>query len=230
MFEPLPDPLSPADLALRTTLPLKPAPVTLQGQSVRMAPLDIARDAATLFAVCSGAPIALPGLEHPAYDAEALVWRYMFYGPFAAQEEMLPMLQAQAGAGDGLAFVVFEQASGQAVGMLNLMRNQPQNLCIELGSIWYSPAVQRTPVNTEATYLALRHCFDLGYRRVEWKCNTLNERSRRAALRMGFSFECVQEDHMIVKDRTRDTAWYRVLRREWPDVSRRLQTLLYGSC
>lgn len=230
MFAPLPDPLSPADLALRTALPLKPAPVTLEGRYVRMAPLDIERDAATLFTVSNGAPIALPGLEFPAYDAEELIWRYLFSGPFTAQEQMLPMLQAQAGAADGLPFTVFDQGSGHAVGMLNLMRNQPANLCIELGSIWYSAAVQRTPVNTEATYLALRHCFALGYRRVEWKCNTLNERSRRAALRMGFSFEAIQQDHMIVKERSRDTAWYRVLRAEWPAVQRRLETLLYGSC
>lgn len=229
-MEPLPAPLPTQQLALRTTLPLKPAPATLEGRFVRMLPLDIERDAAVLFAVCSGDAITLPGLEHPAYDAEALIWRYMFNGPFDSVEALLPMLHAQQNAPEGLPLVVFEQASGQAVGMLNLMRNQPQHLSIELGSIWYTPPVQRTPVNTEATYLALRHCFDLGYRRLEWKCNALNERSRRAALRMGFTFECIQEEHMIVKDRTRDTAWYRILARDWPDVQRHLERLLYGNC
>jgi len=229
-MEPLPAPLPDELLALRKQIPLKPAPVTLDGRHVRMETLDIARDAAALHAICSGAAITIPGLEYPAYDADVLIWRYMFNGPFPTLDSMLVMLQSQLNAPDGLPLVVREQQSGHAVGMLNLMRNQPQHLSVELGSIWYTPPVQRTPVNTEATYLALRHCFGLGYRRVEWKCNTLNERSRRAALRMGFTFECIQEEHMIVKDRTRDTAWYRVLRREWPDVQRHLERMLYGNC
>lgn len=102
----------------------------------------------------------------------------------------------------------------------------PEHLKIELGSIWYSPLVQRTAANTEATYLMLQHAFELGYRRVEWKCNAKNERSRRAALRMGFQFEGIQESHVIIKDRNRDTAWFRVLDREWPDVKERLEGML----
>ena len=112
------------------------------------------------------------------------------------------------------------------------MNNSPADLKVEMGSIWYSPLVQRSAANTEATYLLLRHAFSLGYRRVEWKCDTLNERSRRAALRMGFTFEGIQEYHYIVKGRNRDTAWFRVLDREWPEVRSHLERLLetYGSC
>jgi RimJ/RimL family protein N-acetyltransferase len=102
----------------------------------------------------------------------------------------------------------------------------PEHLKVELGSIWYSPLAQRTGANTEATYLMLRHAFGLGYRRVEWKCDALNERSRRAALRMGFAFEGVQEYHYIVKGRNRDTAWFRILDREWPTVKILLERLL----
>jgi RimJ/RimL family protein N-acetyltransferase len=106
------------------------------------------------------------------------------------------------------------------------MRNVPANLCIELGNIWYGPVVQRSGVNLEATYLMLRHAFELGYRRIEWKCNSENERSRRSALRMGFQFEGIQEQHMIIKGRNRDTAWYRMLDREWPEIRPRLEALL----
>ena len=120
--------------------------------------------------------------------------------------------------------------TGQPVGIISLMRNNPAWLSIELGNIWYTPPVQRSPVNTEATYLLLRHCFELGYRRLEWKCNALNERSRRAAERMGFTFEGIQQKHMIVKGRSRDTAWFRILDDEWPEVQRRLEGLLYGNC
>jgi RimJ/RimL family protein N-acetyltransferase len=111
--------------------------------------------------------------------------------------------------------------------MTNFMSNSPEHLKIELGGIWYSPIVQRTAANTEATYLMLNHAFGLGYRRVEWKCNALNERSRRAALRMGFQFEGIQESHMIMKGRNRDTAWFRILVHEWSAVEAHLRALLY---
>ena len=89
--------------------------------------------------------------------------------------------------------------------------------------------VQRTPANLEATYLLLAHCFALGYRRVEWKCDNRNERSKRSALRMGFTFEGIQQQHMIIKNRSRDTAWFRILDREWPGVKTHLEGLLKGT-
>jgi RimJ/RimL family protein N-acetyltransferase len=116
------------------------------------------------------------------------------------------------------------------VGVVNVMSNVPAFLRIELGGIWYSPVVQRTQAHLESTYLMLLHCFDLGYRRVEWKCDSRNERSRRAALRMGFMFEGIQEEHMIIKGQNRDTAWFRILAREWPVVGPKLEGMLYGNC
>lgn len=92
---------------------------------------------------------------------------------------------------------------------------------VELGGIWYSPVAQGTGVNTEAVTLALEHIFALGYRRVEWKCDASNQRSRRAAERLGFRFEGIQDAHYIVKDRNRDTAWFRILDREWPAIRQR---------
>jgi RimJ/RimL family protein N-acetyltransferase len=100
---------------------------------------------------------------------------------------------------------------------------------LELGHIWYVPEAQRTGVNTEAVYLMLSESFDrLGYRRVEWKCDSLNERSRRAAIRLGFTFEGIFRQHMIVKGKNRDTAWFSLLDHEWPDAKKRLEASLRG--
>ena len=121
---------------------------------------------------------------------------------------------------------VFDISSGLQIGVANFMNNIPSHLKIELGGIWYSPIVQKSSANTEATYLMLKHCFELGYRRVEWKCHSLNERSRKSALRMGFKFEGIQESHMIAKNCNRDTAWFRVLESEWPEVKQNLEQLL----
>ena len=107
------------------------------------------------------------------------------------------------------------------------MNNIPSHLKIELGGIWYSPIVQKSFANTEATYLMLKNCFKLSYRRVEWKCHSLNERSCKAALRMGFKFEGIQESHMIAKNCNRDTAWFRVLDSEWLELKPNVEQLLY---
>ena len=108
-----------------------------------------------------------------------------------------------------------DRATGAPIGVANLIANQPSHLKIELGSIWYGPIAQRTGASREATQLLLAHVFGLGYRRAEWKCDALNEPSRRAALSYGFTFEGIQDAHYIIKGRNRDTAWYRMLDHEW---------------
>ncbi len=114
-------------------------------------------------------------------------------------------------------FAILDRASGAAVGYAAYMRIEPVHRVIEVGSILYTPQLQRTPLATEAMYLMARHVFeDLGYRRYEWKCNALNAPSRRAALRFGFTFEGIFRQHMIVKGRNRDTAWFSMLDSEWP--------------
>jgi RimJ/RimL family protein N-acetyltransferase len=213
-------------LARRESLPRKPAPVTLTGQYVRLEPLVVKRDAPLLFEMSNGQPIALGARSVGAYDADALIWRFMAGGPFGTSADLAGNLQAQVDAPNGLCLCVFDLASGRQVGVTNFMNNSPTDLKIELGGIWYSPVVQRTPANTEATYLMLQHAFELGYRRLEWKCHSDNERSRQAALRLGFKFEGIQENHMIIKGRSRDTAWFRILDREWPEVKAHLETLI----
>ena len=216
--------LDDAVLARRASLPLKVEPVTLEGSRVRLAPLDLDRDAVALHAVSSGQPARLGERQVDAYDPDAMIWRYMSGGPFDRAEDLADWLRAQVVAPNGLCLCVFDAPSSQPIGVANFMSNAPEHLKIELGSIWYGPLAQRTGANTEATYLMLRHAFDLGYRRVEWKCEALNARSRSAALRMGFTFEGIQEYHYIIKGRNRETPWFRILDHEWPAV----KTLLEG--
>ena len=227
-IKPLQPPLPDEVLAKRTQLPLKPEPVTLVGQYIRLEPFTMERDLEALYEVSNGRPARLGAKTVGAYDAEALIWRFMLSGPFETLEAFAAYMQAQVNAANGLCLCVVDMASGQQVGITNYMNNSPEHLKVELGSIWYSPLVQGTPANTEATYLMLDHAFKLGYRRLEWKCHSDNERSRRVALRMGFKFEGIQENHFILKNRNRDTAWFRILDREWPEVKAKLEEMWYG--
>jgi RimJ/RimL family protein N-acetyltransferase len=218
-------PLTDAALERAARLPRKPSPVELRGRLVHLRPLDLGGDLAALHAVSCGRAIRLGNREVTAYEPDAWIWRYMSGGPFGDEGALGAWLAPQVDAPDGLALCVCDAATGRQVGVANYLANQPAHLKLELGSIWYSPVVQGTGHGPEATYLLLRHAFELGYRRVEWKCDAFNERSRRAALRMGFRFEGIQEAHYIVKRRTRDTAWFRMLEDEWPIVEPRLRAL-----
>ena len=164
--------------------------------------------------------------EIDAYDPDEAIWRYMSGGPFADEAGLRNWLQAQVDNPTGCPLAVYDVASDSPVGVANLMSNVPAHLSIELGNIWYSPLVQRMGVNTESTYLMLKHVFDLGYRRVVWKCDALNARSRKSALRFGFKFEGIHEAHYIVKNRNRDTAWFRLLDSEWDTVRPQIESLL----
>jgi RimJ/RimL family protein N-acetyltransferase len=202
-------------LARRDALPRKPAPITLRGSRVVLEPLDLGADLEGLFAVSCGERFALGDRSVEPYDAEARIWRYMAAGPFATSGALGAWLATQEGAEDGRPFVVRDAPTGTPLGVVNLIANHPQHLKIELGSIWYGPIAQGTGASREATDLLLRYAFGLGYRRVEWKCDALNEASRRAALSYGFTFEGIQQAHYIIKGRNRDTAWYRILDHEW---------------
>lgn len=206
--------LPPEVLARRAGLPVKPAPVVLAGAHVELRPLALASDVDALFAVSSGAPCAVAGRSCAAYDADAQIWRWMSGGPFATAGALGAWLAPQVAAADGLAMTV--RVAGTPVGVANFLANQPAHLKLELGSIWYGPVAQGSGVSAKVTQLMLTHAFALGYRRVEWKCDTRNERSRRAALAYGFTFEGIQDAHYIIKQRNRDTAWFRMLDSEWP--------------
>jgi len=145
------------------------------------------------------------------------LWRYLFEGPFATRASFDSYLEQKARSEDPLFFAILDKSCGEAVGHAAYMRIEPAHRVIEVGSILYTPRLQRTVGATEAMYLMARHVFeDLGYRRYEWKCNALNAPSRRAALRLGFTFEGIFRQHMIVKGHNRDTAWFSMLDSEWP--------------
>jgi RimJ/RimL family protein N-acetyltransferase len=145
------------------------------------------------------------------------LWQYLFEGPFPDRPAFDVHLQRMAASDDPLFFAILDSASGGAVGYASFIRIEPIHRVIEVGSILYAPRMQQTALATEAMYLMARHVFEgLGYRRYEWKCNSLNAPSRRAALRLGFTFEGIFRQHMIVKGRNRDTAWFSMLDSEWP--------------
>ena len=215
-------------MARSAGLPLTPEAVILTGRFVRLEPLDIERDAGPLFRVSNGKAVTIRERHVDAYDSEKLIWRYLPYGPFELERTLADHLQSLVDTERVRAFTVFDLATGHQAGSLCYSANFPEHLKIEVAHVWYSPLVQRTNANLESTYLLLKHAFELGYRRLEWKCDSLNERSRRSALRMGFRFEGIQDAHWIIKGRNRDTAWFRMLADEWPEVRLRLESMLYG--
>jgi RimJ/RimL family protein N-acetyltransferase len=144
-------------------------------------------------------------------------WDYMGYGPFAAEAAMTAFVADMAAQHDPMAWAIRPVTTGVVSGWLTLMEIQPKNAAIEIGSIWFAPRMQRTRAATEAMFLLMRLAMDdLGYRRLVWKCNALNAPSRRAAARLGFTYEGTLRAHLVVKGRRRDTAFYSILDDEWP--------------
>jgi RimJ/RimL family protein N-acetyltransferase len=180
----------------------RPGPVTLEGRYCRVEKLDPERHSDGLW---------------QAFGGDESLWTYLAVGPFREETSFRLWLDERAVLLDPYHFAVVDASSGKATGIVTLMEIRPAMRVIEMGSIVYSRALQRTPAATEAQYLMARHVFDdLHYRRYEWKCNSLNAPSRRAAARLGFSFEGTFRQHMIVKGRSRDTAWFAILDGEWP--------------
>jgi RimJ/RimL family protein N-acetyltransferase len=181
----------------------RPGRVTLTGRHVNIVPVDPAAHAHALYVGSHG-----PGHED--------LWRYLFTGPYPDEASFREYLEQRQPSEDPLFFTILN-AAGAPVGYASLLRIEPAHGVIEVGNILYTPALQRTAGATEAMYLLARYVFeDLGYRRYEWKCDSRNEPSRRAALRLGFTFEGIFRQHMIVKGQNRDTAWFSMLDGEWP--------------
>jgi RimJ/RimL family protein N-acetyltransferase len=190
----------------------RPGSVVLSGRYGRIEKLDASRHGRDLWH-------AVEGHDH--------IWTYMTaYGPFADTKTFLTWLTQRALLDDPYSYAILD-ADGCAIGISTLMEIRPAMRAIEVGHIVYSPALQRTPLGTEAQYLLARYVFEtLGYRRYEWRCNSLNSPSRRAALRFGFTFEGIARQHMIAKGRNRDTASYSMLDSEWPARKRAFERWL----
>ena len=182
----------------------RPPRTAMEGRYCTVEPADPSRHAAEL---------------HTAYllDHEGRNWTYLPYGPFPRFEDYRAWLERACLVDDPLVHAIIERRSGRAVGVASLMRIDPAPGVIEVGGICYSPALQQTPAATEAMFLLMRRAFDeLGYRRYEWKCDELNAPSQAAARRLGFRFEGIFRQATVYKGRSRDSAWFSILDREWP--------------
>ena len=181
----------------------RPSHDAMHGRYCRLEPLDAARHAADL---------------HDAYslDRDGRMWTYLFSGPFTTRDEYRAWVESRQGSQDPLFFAVVDAAIGRATGVASYLRIDPAHGVVEVGHIAFSPLLQRTRAATEAMYLMMRHAFALGYRRYEWKCDALNAPSRRAAERLGFTFEGIFRQAVVYKGRSRDTAWYSIIDSEWP--------------
>lgn len=183
-----------------------PAGVVLTGQECRLEPLDAARHADALFEAYRQAP-------------DDRDWLYLPVGPFPDVETYRAYARQNARETDPLHFAIVSLSTGLPVGTIALMRQQPRHGVVEVGFVTFSPALQRSRIATEAQFLLMSHVFDqLGYRRYEWKCDSLNQRSRNAAERLGFQYEGTFRQVVVYKGRNRDTAWFSIIDKEWPVV------------
>jgi RimJ/RimL family protein N-acetyltransferase len=190
-----------------------PSAEPMVGRLCRLERLDVARHAADL---------------HTANmtDSEHRNWTYLPYGPFETLEAYSTWAAAFAAGPDPQFWAIVDLSTGKATGVASYLRIDPASGSIEVGHINYSPLLQRRPASTEAMYLMMRRAFELGYRRYEWKCDSLNAPSRAAAQRLGFSYEGIFRQARISKGRNRDTVWFAIVDREWPALDRRFQQWL----
>ena len=193
----------------------RPERVALRGAHVLLRPIEPASDAQPLYAV-----------SHPPAGDPA-IWTYLPDGPYESPEHLRQALTWARSAEDYVYFTLVGLPQERPLGLASYLRIAPEHGTIEIGHIWFAAQLQRTTAATEAIYLLARHAFDdLGYRRLEWKCNALNAASRRAAERFGFTFEGVFRQHQIIKGRNRDTAWYAILDGDWPRIRAGFQAWL----
>jgi len=187
----------------------KPPPLpprdAMEGRYSRVEPLDAARHTAHLHAANS-------------LDTENRNWTYLSAGPFESAAAYRQWVEKVAAGADPMFHAIVDAATGKAVGVAAYMRMDPAHGVVEVGSINYSPLLQRKPAATEAMYLMMRRAFELGFRRYEWKCDSFNGPSRAAAQRYGFSYEGIFRQAMVYKGRSRDSAWFSIIDEEWPAV------------
>jgi RimJ/RimL family protein N-acetyltransferase len=191
---------------------LPPVPVTLRGHYVTLEPLDAGRHGEALWEASRG------------HDE---LWTWLFDGPYAAEADLRRAIEEKQASTSAVFLAIVPEASRRAAGWASFMRADPAHGVVEVGNILLTPTLQRTTAATEAMCMMAGHVFEsLGYRRYEWKCNAENLPSRRAAERLGFTFEGIFRQHMVVKGQNRDTAWFSMLDWEWPDRKRAFEAWL----
>lgn len=196
--------------------PELPSREPMEGRFCRVELLDPSRHAAALHAA-------------NARDVDGRMWTYLPYGPFATLDSYHVWAMDVCKRPDPMFYAIVDKTTDRAVGVASYLRIDPAAGSIEVGHINYSPLLQRTPAGTEAMFLMMERAFALGYRRYEWKCDSLNAPSRAAAQRLGFSFEGIFRQATVMKGRNRDTAWFAVIDREWPTLKSAFQRWLNPS-
>jgi RimJ/RimL family protein N-acetyltransferase len=188
-----------------------PSRTPMAGRLCRLEPLEMRRHSKALYGA-------------HALDVEGRNWTYLPYGPFASPEDIAVWIRSVEESEDPMFFAIVDLASQRATGWASYLRIDPAMGSIEVGHLAYSPALQRTPAGTEAMYLMMRRAFDeLGYRRYEWKCNSLNAPSWNAAERLGFRYEGTFRQAWVQKGRNRDQAWFSIIDGEWPAIRSALE-------
>jgi len=209
-----PRPLS-GELVSRLPPSLLPQRTTIEGRFVDLEPQDASKHAQELFQAGHGCEAALK------------IWDYLAYGPWPSVDAYSNTLRQQSSSFDPIFYTIRSRATGKACGQASFLDMHAQNGVIEIGHIWFGPDLQRTRGATEALFMMLKYAMDdLGYRRMQWRCNSLNEKSRQAARRLGFRFEGIFYNHLIFKGKNRDTTWYSILDDEWPEVRGIIETWL----
>ena len=209
-----PRPLS-GEPVTNTPSGLLPTRKQIVGKGVTLEPQDPKRHAEELYEA-----------GHSTTEGLA-IWDYLVYGPWPDLAAYKASLAAQANTHDPIFFSIRSHATGKVCGQISIMDLHAANGVAEIGHIWFGPDLQRTREATEALFLAMDYPMsELGYRRMEWRCNSLNKRSRTAANRLGFRFEGIFYNHLIFKGMNRDTAWYSILDDEWPEVRGKLKIWL----
>lgn len=193
----------------------RPSRTPLIGQFVRLEPLDIERHARDLYNCLQ------------ADNSDEKLWNYLPYGPFSSYDEMYLFLKQKMLSEDPFCYAIVNIETDKAEGWGTYLRVTPEHGTTEIGNLAFSDKLQRTPKATEAIYLMGKNAMEtLGNRRLEWKCNNENARSKNAALRFGFTFEGVFRKHMIVKGKNRDTAWFSITDEEWPTIAKTFEQWL----
>ena len=189
------------------SIPPHPKGISIEGKLVDLKPLIASEFAEELFI-------------SNAIDKEGINWAYLPYGPFESQADYAKWIKSFEEGDDPIFFAIISKKLKKAIGIASFLRINPTKGLIEVGHINYSPLLQKTTEATEAMFLMMKWVFDNGYRRYEWKCNALNLKSRRAAQRLGFSYEGVFRQMTISKGRNRDTAWFAIIDKEWAEIER----------
>ena len=204
-----------------SNLPLKPREAEFIGKLVRLYPIDLNRDIETLYKISSGESFLYKSQQIQQYNSTNCIFGYMFMGPFDSPDHLRSFYSNLSNLPDSRVFTIFDNSTNLQVGSISYINNSPQDLKIEIGGVWLTPAVQRTGLCTEAVYLLIDHACDLGYRRIEWRCGKQNFGSLKFALKIGFRIEVNAEEWCVIRNHFFSNNWFMIDKETWEKVHRK---------